>query len=280
MDSMHAENEHTSTEFNAFDDEEEYTHGHGSWISDILTWGAPEADILCYRIIDEEGEYTRFDLLEAFNELKAGNADIVNLSLGDDKPNCNGNCRECRAAGQLVDSGFIVIAASGNREQNDGLCCPSKHHRVVSVGGFQDICRFEPYYANRAIWVRRPDPEPDEESHSDVICSHRGCNENMRKCMGSERGLWDGNVSFGNNKPDTLAPVHYPRLVDDTVQLDPGTSFSSPYVVGGLAKLLSDLDKTSWPEPDELITSIQNIPDKSENEIPFFDLSFIKSQLI
>lgn len=279
MDSIFTEDERTSAEFNALDDEE-HTHGHGTWISDILRWGAPEAEIFCYRIVDENGEYSRFDLLKAFDELKSGDADIVNLSLGNHKSNCSGNCRECRAAGQLIDAGLIVIAASGNAKQNGGICCPSKHSRVMSVGGFQDLCGFEPHFANRAIWIQNPDPEPDEEAYTNTICSHRGCSEKMRTCKRNERVEWEGNVPFSRIKPDSLAPVHYTKFVDDTVYLDPGTSFSSAYVVGGLAKMFSAMDYSNWPEPGELKKAIQNIPETSEQSIPYFDISFIKSQFI
>lgn len=279
VDSIYKDGDNISAIYDAIGTGEELTSFHGSWIRDILAWGAPQAEILCYRVIDEEGEYRRFDLLKTFSEVKTSNANLVNLSLGSYKPNCDGNCRECKAAQQLADSGLTVVAAAGNEEQQNGNCCPSKNSSVLSVAGFQDLCEFEPYFANRAIWVKKSEPEPDEDTHTDVICCHRGCSENIRQCKRRSREEWNGNVPFGTYEPDVLAPVHHSRPGDDEVYFDQGTSFSAGYLVGGLAKLYGGKNSTSLPAPRKLIKLIQQTPNKSSNDIPYLDLAYLRAQV-
>lgn len=242
-------------------------------ISTIINYGAPAATLHYYRIIDEEGEYAIWDLIQALEDVKHSDMDIVNLSLGRHKPNCHGNCRECRVIEQVTESGTHVVAAAGEGESKIGTWCPSKSSHSIAVGGFQDLCRFSPHVAPQSLWVQRSDPDPDEDSHSENYCSHLGCNERMECGRNRRRQSWPKNIDLQQNPPNTLSPVHHVFENEDEADIEEGTSFSAGYVSGSLAAIFSLIQQGGIPEPSDLIRSIDSLPNHSAGGVPFFDVS-------
>lgn len=263
--------------------DEPYTHAHGTWIEDILLGGATDATIHCYRIMDDEGEYTRWDFIQVLYDIILNTEiDIVNLSFGDYKPSCAGHCRECKTVSDVVESGKHVIVAHGDSTTLDGVSCPGKCDDTISVSGFQDLCRFNPQVATQAIWIKYSDDGSTDQSYTEALCSHLGCNDRMRCNRNRTRREWDKNVDDPIEPPNVLAPMHHVLANEETLNLNRGTSLSCAYVTGSIASIFGELSKDDIPEPSELLTNVENlpIPMNFAGSVPCMDAALLLQQLI
>ncbi len=159
----------------------------------------------------------------------------------------------CRVADETrlaIEDGVTVIAATGNRQQDDPLAvhCPSLVEEVIGVGGFVSRCRADLIETETSgqYWVRNDDVRGP-------FCGQRGCSPEHDCEEHRYEYPWRGNVSFHNAEPDVLAPVHHPSGSAEDPILQSGTSFGAPVVSGLLAVILGDLiDLGIDPGPEDV----------------------------
>jgi Subtilase family len=120
-------------------------YGHGTAVAEIVADLLPDADFVIYKVANDAGEATEWELLAALARTR--DVDVVNLSLafGWDGPDCPVCGRRANSARSMVfehvlrgimdrgPSAPIVVAAAGNGAKA-GLAYPARYSDVVAVG--------------------------------------------------------------------------------------------------------------------------------------------------
>lgn len=192
--------------------------------------------------------------------------DIVNLSVGIHRAKCPGVCPFCEAAKRAVDAGITVVAGSGNRYTYAGptrVFCPARREGVIAVGGMEVHCPKSidipgvgchsgtddspgPYWMNK-----RADAEYGADLAEGVYCGQQGCLDDDDCLVENTERSWSGNVRPYRDKPDVLAPVHYPvARGDGKLELKAGTSFSTPIVTGIVGMVIDEFRQETGKPPD------------------------------
>jgi subtilisin family serine protease len=117
-------------------------NGHGTHVAGIIAANAgngvgvssvaPGARVMPVRVLGDDGAGSSEDVVGGIDWATA-NADVINLSLGDDVPLFGSSEEFAAAIHRALDAGVIVVAASGN----DALpACeqPSAEGRLLCVG--------------------------------------------------------------------------------------------------------------------------------------------------
>lgn len=249
------------------DEPPDVTANHGTWVSSISNYYAPDSSFYFYLAGDEQAggdEESRVRIphlafARAVNVAIEHGVDVLNVSAGTPKPECtHGQCVYCSEAKRAVDSGITVIASAGN-DPDACVHCPSNAVPVISVGGVEFECTYNmPRAPNNptnkpplAYWTRMwsgYEAYPDSAS-GDPYCTTRGCWSNDGSC---EQYMtvteWDRNPIPSGDKPDLLAPVHYAEEKEDQYPFVwAASSFAAPVVSGCLAGILSTLDSSPSP---------------------------------
>jgi subtilisin family serine protease len=102
--------------------------GHGTFVASLITLVAPQAAILPYRVLDDDGGGTAFGLAHALADALARGVQVINLSLTYRERSAAVDLLLERAAAQ----GVLVVAAAGN----DGagvVPFPASDSHVVAV---------------------------------------------------------------------------------------------------------------------------------------------------
>ena len=110
--------------------------GHGTHVASLIAGqggvgGAPDAEIRSLRVLDCNGMGTQSRVLKALSYVgeMAPKGSIVNMSLsGGYSPAIN------RAVETLVNNGFLVVAAAGNRAENACASSPGGAKAALTVG--------------------------------------------------------------------------------------------------------------------------------------------------
>ena len=110
-------------------------NGHGTAVASIIAGSdprlpgvAPSAELLSYRILDNEGYTNSFTLAEAIVSAADEGADIINVSLGS-----TGDSALVRQAVEYAGSrGALIVAATGN-DGLDQVTYPAAIESVVAV---------------------------------------------------------------------------------------------------------------------------------------------------
>ena len=207
-------------------------HGHGSHVAGIITSDgslappgiAPQSAIVAVRVLDHRAVFNTMDnIINGLEWIRDNRPDVtvVNMSLGTSRRD-SGTCdlryfTLAEAADDLRDRGVLLVAASGNNGDTNGMSAPGCISDVVSVGatwdadvGAQDI----------------PGVCEDLTTQQDqVACyANSGSRTDLFAPGGVVRSSWRGGV---------------------TVELN-GTSMASA-VVSGCASLLFELAPDASP---------------------------------
>jgi subtilisin family serine protease len=161
---------------------------------------------------------------------------------------------------RAVDSGITVVAAAGNQrpdQPTQRVNCPARFDEAIAVGGCVTECPYSGAEStavhsdgNRSsgpYWVRKLDAVDYSPLVADgAYCGWRGCVDGGECIRKNTMKPWEGNVRRRPDKPEVVAPVHYPVLRDDDVPaLYAGTSFAAPIVAGSVSAVLSELSSST-----------------------------------
>ncbi|MFG2995671.1 type VII secretion-associated serine protease mycosin [Streptomyces sp. NPDC048340] len=117
-------------------------HGHGPNRRQGVLGIAPQAKILPVRVILEEGDPGRAKardskggaLAEGIRWAADHDADVINLSLGDDSSSAHHGAAEDEAVQYALAKGAVVVASAGNGgEQGDHASYPAAYPGVIAV---------------------------------------------------------------------------------------------------------------------------------------------------
>ncbi|WP_405954474.1 type VII secretion-associated serine protease mycosin [Streptomyces phaeochromogenes] len=117
-------------------------HGHGADDADGVMGIAPEAKILPVRVILEDGDSARGKarntrgnaLAEGIRWAADHDADVINLSLGDDSKSAHPEASEDAAVQYALKKGAVVVASAGNGgEKGDHISYPAAYPGVIAA---------------------------------------------------------------------------------------------------------------------------------------------------
>lgn len=223
------------------------TTGHGTVVCRILSNAFDNVEINLYRVIQPNQRFRERHLIQALGYAHLHDeVDIINVSAGNDH-STDGNdgcgrhnqpCKVREAVGKAISDGISVVAAAGNDDRSDSVCCPSLYRTAVSVGGSVSKCDYAP--------TSESDPSKPElacwngsTGQTETLCSGRNCTRgDSSSCDQNRRNeWWSGNVEPTWNKPDVLAPA---MVVSPTTgRFLTGTSWSTPFVTAAAAKVIA-----------------------------------------
>ncbi len=139
-------------------------HGHGTNVAGIIASGgaiagegvAPEADVVVYKVLDNQGAGMSSDWCYAMDHAvntDVGDLVVANLSLGTDAKFSECPCGDPQVAWQgmvidaianLHDAGIAVFAASGNDALRGQMAMPACAGKAISVGAVYDDGPYPP----------------------------------------------------------------------------------------------------------------------------------------
>ncbi|WP_432164685.1 S8 family peptidase [Streptomyces sp. bgisy031] len=94
---------------------------------------APEADLLVGKVLSNEGQGSDSQVIEGMEWAKAQGADIVSMSLGEDKPD-DGNGPTAQAVNALsADGGPLFVIAAGNAYDAGSIGAPGSAEKALTV---------------------------------------------------------------------------------------------------------------------------------------------------
>ena len=236
------------------DDDPEDDHGHGSHVAGIavgrtgviadfgcdgdepIQGVAPGATLIGVKVLDSGGGGWLSDVIAGINHCAgSAQADVINLSLG--AGNYSGICDSdsvAKAANDAVDSGVVVVAASGNEGNVNSMITPACGSKVIAVGA-----------TYKADYPRCEAPDTSFSWCLDAACG-TSCTDTGPKA--------DDLVCFSNNSDflDVVAPgsVIWSASIKaggSTITKKSGTSMAAPQVAGLAALILSEAETSLTP---------------------------------
>lgn len=244
------------------------TTGHGTIVCRILSSFSDRLEFNLYRVTQDVDGGTIWErhLIDAIGHAHVRDSvDLINISAGNDHSE-DGNegcahhrepCKVRDAAEKAIGDGIPVIAAAGNEDQYDSVCCPSLLDRAVSVGGFVSKCTCRPESgASPASTISKPPlacwTPRDEVEYA--FCSGNDCLPlPMCSCEDSRWvANWSGNVDPVWNKPDIMGPAAA-LLSRDGPEILPATSWATPVVTAMAAEIIAGVRDRGHDTPPYLI---------------------------
>lgn len=196
-------------------------------------------------------------MLKALDAARSAGVDLLNVSAGKHRPDCDQNCRICVAVRRTIDEGVCVVAGAGNRRSDAALSlfCPALQDGVISVGAYEAVCttvlrgeqplyrQSPPVMPDGSYWVTPPSGLDEHHGYpDDHYCGYLGCTLGKGCKDNRAERPWEGNVSYHRGQADVLAPCHRPeRTQKGEPFLQSGTSYATPIVTGALAMVLGEL---------------------------------------
>jgi hypothetical protein len=107
--------------------------GHGTFVASLVGITAPGASILPYRVLDDEGAGTAYDLAVAIADAIERRVDVINLSLVYQERSTAVDLLLEQAAGL----GIVVVASAGN-DAAFGLPFPASDSNTVAVAALAE----------------------------------------------------------------------------------------------------------------------------------------------
>jgi subtilisin family serine protease len=125
-------------------------YGHGTHVAGIIASIAPEAEILCIRVLDSDGVGTAFDLVAGLYYAMAWGADLVNLSLilSDESEVVE------FVLSELADRKIMVVGAAGNVPGEPFF--PATYGGVISVAALDADFELAPFSAYEDVRLGAP----------------------------------------------------------------------------------------------------------------------------
>jgi hypothetical protein len=227
------------------------TTGHGNQVLNILANLSPNSEFYLYRVVQPNARLRERHLINAIGWAHTEDeVDVINISLGNDhSEDGNGECGRwrtpCRvnhAAEQAIDDGITVVAAAGNADQYDSVCCPSLFDRAISVGGFISECTCNPDIGNTPGGITFPPKSgwiPGGQQDT-IYCTGQDCSPLPEHSCDAARRVrnWSGNVNPVRNKPDILAPAELVVMGSEGTRISLATSWATPRVAAMIAETI------------------------------------------
>lgn len=236
-------------------DDEFLTTFHGWQVANIIRFYVydPAVTLHTYRVIQEDGDVSEADFIEALNTARQDDVDIINTSIGFDHigsrlKQCTShfhNCGISHEVDKIIQDGITLVAGAGNADHSEKTASPAVIDEAIGVAGFIPECgQSEVQRPEGAIWLP---PTEDEEHDVDPynitpLCSMEGCGYTEMCSENRRDAYWDGNSIHEGNKPDVVAPSaivvggegspYEPAFV-------PGTSYAAPIVSAQIANWLT-----------------------------------------
>ena len=219
-------------------------NGHGTHVAGIIAGNgflsqkkysgiAPDANIICLKILDSEGKGNSADVLAGLqwvaDNKKKFNIKIINLSVGSKDDGSEDPL--INAVENLWDSGItVVIAAGNNGPEKSSVTSPGTSKKVITVGASDD---------NKTVNI-----------FGDSLINFSGRGPTS-KCV---------------IKPDVIAPgadivscrsleAKNLNLLDNNYAIMSGTSMATPIVSGAIALLL---EKNPELTPNQIKLKLKN----------------------
>ena len=258
------------------------TTNHGGVVCRILSSCSERLEYNFYRVTQavDGGKIWERHLINAIGYAhKRDNVDIINISAGNDhsedgSEGCarhNQPCKVREAAEEAIYDGIAVVAAAGNDDQYDSVCCPSLLDTAISVGGFVSKCTCNP--RNEGSIAIDNDLKPplacwtNNDRVSYQFCSGDGCiplpEYSCDKYQSVEN--WSGNVDPVWNKPDVFGPAAS-IVYGDEPEIIPATSWATPFVTAMAAEMVAAVRDRGKELPPYLIRqAINNTSEKMDS---------------
>ena len=188
-------------------------HGHGTHVAGTIGQAtgnstgvagiAHGSQIMAVRVLDANGSGYSSDVASGILWAADHGADVINMSLGSSV----GSQAEQEAVAYAAELGIVVVAATGNEYQADGVSYPAAYPEVIAVGASNGIDQVVPY-SNRG-------PEVDLVAPG-------------------------GDFSRDDNQDGMADGILQETVIDGTwdYYFFQGTSMASPHVAGAAALLM------------------------------------------
>lgn len=133
-------------------------HGHGEGRTDGVAGIAPEAKIMPIRVILEDGDPARKKARQTRGSALAKgirwaadhDADVINLSLGDDSKSAHPEPAEDAAVQYALKKGAVVVASAGNGgEKGDHISYPAAYPGVIATTAVDRFGERAPFSTRR-----------------------------------------------------------------------------------------------------------------------------------
>lgn len=198
-------------------------NGHGTAVAGIVHAMAPDAHLLSFKVLDDQGNGTEWSVLEGLNAVYAnrnafGGIHVVSASIvygGPADEDCDAVIPEGPAFDLLEQAGVLVVFAAGNDGFRDGISAFACHSKVIAAGSVYD---------------------------DDVGPAHHGvCDDPATRA---------GQIACYSNWGDPLdvlapAEVAWTTMSGGGYGGFGGTSAATPYVAGVIAQLRSRFPKAT-----------------------------------
>ena len=251
-------------------------YGHGTAVADIAAGGAagttgvsPRANLLSVRIMDDQGNSTVADVVNAADWIlqnkAAYNIKVANFSLhGSNRASVMFDPID-QAVERLWLNGVTVVAASGN----------------YAVNGAQSGVQFAPGNDPFVITVGAADMTSTLNSADDIAAPWSAwgyTGDGFRKPEISAPGRY---VVAATPVSSTIAVQHSDKVVSPGYMQLSGTSFSAPMIAGAAAELLAA--HPTWT-PDQvkgaLMVSASSTPLAAAGSLGVGELDMLKARLV
>lgn len=107
-------------------------NGHGTAVSSLIEQIAPGAELLSWRIADDNGTSDSFKLAEGILAAVDAGVNLINISMGS-----YGNSSVLQSAIEVAQAAGIVIYASAGNDGYTSVSYPAAYPGVVSVGAIE-----------------------------------------------------------------------------------------------------------------------------------------------
>jgi len=107
--------------------------GHGTFVSGLVALVAPAATILPYRVLDDEGHGTTFDVCQAVLAATDRGADVINMSFVYHQRSRVLD----RILDEASDRGVVLVSGAGN-DSTPALPFPASDRRVIAVAAVDE----------------------------------------------------------------------------------------------------------------------------------------------